>query len=264
MFGEVAELYERHRPAYPEPLVDDLVALAGLDGTQAVLEIGAGTGKATRMFAARGIPVIAVEPSPEMAKIARDACQPYGNVVIEESDFERWETQGRRFPLLFSAQAWHWVEPTAGLAKALLSLSDGGLLAAFWNRIAWDRMAIRQALLDAYLHAAPDLANDGAMHPGYTSEDENELDREWHDEVGRVEGFTAGELRVYDREWTCSTSDYIGLLGTTSDVRLLPEAQRSALFTAVEDVIQANGGAMVLALVTLLCLAQRTEPNHGH
>jgi tRNA G46 methylase TrmB len=58
VFGEVAELYD----SYPPALVDDLVAMAGLDGGQAVLEVGAGTGKATVLFAQRGIPVLAIEP----------------------------------------------------------------------------------------------------------------------------------------------------------------------------------------------------------
>src|SRR5690349_1659884 len=55
VFGEAADLYDRHRPAYPEQLIDELVGVAGLDGRRAVLEVGAGTGKATLMFAARGI-----------------------------------------------------------------------------------------------------------------------------------------------------------------------------------------------------------------
>ena len=258
MFGETAELYERYRPAYPGPLVDDLVRLASLDGTQPVLEVGAGTGKATRMFAEREIPVTGVEPSPEMAVIARRACQPYGNVVIEESDFERWEPRGRRFPLLFSAQAWHWVEPTAGLSKALTCLSDDGLLSAFWNRVAWDGVAVREGLLDAYVSAAPDIATDGPMYPGNDMSVAIELESEWQDEIGAADGFTSAEMRTYSWELTWSASDYIGLLDTMSEVRVLPEAQRTALFTAVREIIQANAGALLVPLRTHLCLARRS------
>ena len=84
VFGEVAELYDRHRPTYPAELIDDLVALAGLDASRPVLEVGAGTGKATVLFAQRGIPVLAIEPSPEMAAIAgRAAAGRAGSVEIE-------------------------------------------------------------------------------------------------------------------------------------------------------------------------------------
>lgn len=138
VFGEVADLYDQHRPAYPVRLIDDLADLAELDGSQAVLEVGAGTGKATLMFAARGIPVVAVEPSVEMAAIARRNCSAYPGVGIELSDFEHWDPGGRRFPLLFSAQAWHWVQPAAGYAAAQQALAKHGILAAFWNRVAWN------------------------------------------------------------------------------------------------------------------------------
>jgi 2-polyprenyl-3-methyl-5-hydroxy-6-metoxy-1,4-benzoquinol methylase len=103
VFGEVAELYDRHRPGYPDPVVDDLIGLAGLEAGTLVLEVGAGTGKATAMFAERGIHVLAVEPSAEMAVVAR-------------------------------RRSWHWVEPRVGFAKAARVLSPEGVLAAFWNR----------------------------------------------------------------------------------------------------------------------------------
>jgi trans-aconitate methyltransferase len=109
VFGEVAELYDRHRPAYPDPVIDDLIALAGLDPGALALEVGAGTGKATAMFAARGIHVLAVEPSAEMAAVARRTFGDRGEVQIEQSDLEQWDPAGREFGLVFAAQAWHWV-----------------------------------------------------------------------------------------------------------------------------------------------------------
>ena len=65
VFGEVAGLYDRARPGYPASLIDDLVRWAQ-PGARA-LEIGAGTGKATRLLAARGVSVLGIEPSAEMA-----------------------------------------------------------------------------------------------------------------------------------------------------------------------------------------------------
>lgn len=82
-FGEVAEQYDRTRPSYPDALVDDVLALAPTDhGAARALEVGAGTGKATVMFAARGASVVALEPSPEMAAIAERNTARYTNVVI--------------------------------------------------------------------------------------------------------------------------------------------------------------------------------------
>src|SRR5215831_14247247 len=108
VFGRVAERYDRVRPSYPSALVDDVIALAA--GGRG-LEVGAGTGKATLMFARRGIAVDAVEPSAEMASIARRRCADFPDVTISEVDFEDWDGDRHAYALVFSAQAWHWVAP---------------------------------------------------------------------------------------------------------------------------------------------------------
>jgi SAM-dependent methyltransferase len=256
VFGEVAELYDRHRPTYPDRLIDDLVAIAGLDGRQAVLEVGAGTGKATLMLAARGIPVVAVEPSGEMTAVARRNLAPFRDVEIEQSDFERWDPRGRRFPLLVSAQAWHWVRPAAGYPKALQALAPHGLLAAFWNLVAWERSdaELRAALLNAYQRAAPELSKDGPMHPANLCTD----GEDWEGEIGAAVGFTDPEIRNYDWDEDYSADEYVGLLATTSDIRLMDERPRTALFAAVTAAIEAPGRPMALPMRTRLCLARRT------
>jgi SAM-dependent methyltransferase len=254
VFGEVADLYDRHRPSYPARLIDDLVDLAGIDGTEPVLEVGAGTGKATVMFARRGIPVVAIEPSHEMATVARRNCRLYAGVEIEESDFEHWDSRGQRFPLVFSAQAWHWVQPTVGYETARQVLTGRGLLAAFWNRIAWARSNLRDELLDAYRRTAPELAADGPMHPANLCPDETD----WEADIASAEGLGDPEVRYYEWNQEHSAADFSGLLGTTSEVRQLDEARRAALFDAVAAVIKAHGEALTLPIRTRLCLARRT------
>ncbi len=61
-FGSVATAYERYRPGYPVELVDEVLNYAGRP-VRTALEIGAGTGKATRVFAERGLAVTATEPT---------------------------------------------------------------------------------------------------------------------------------------------------------------------------------------------------------
>src|SRR4029077_1845905 len=131
VFGQVAERYDRVRPSYPHALVDEVIALAG--GGRA-LEVGAGTGKATLMFARRGVAVHAVEPSAEMASIARRRCADFPGVTIAEGDFEDWHGDRHTFTLVFSAQAWHWVSPEVKYVRAREALSSRGLLAVFWTR----------------------------------------------------------------------------------------------------------------------------------
>src|SRR5690606_1374277 len=114
-FGAIADQYDRHRPDYPLQLVDDVVAL--LPGRQ-IVEIGAGTGKATALFAARGLAITAVEPDPAMANVLRSR---QSNVRIEHGALESW-TPDRPFDGLISAQAWHWTDPQTRWQRAASAL----------------------------------------------------------------------------------------------------------------------------------------------
>jgi SAM-dependent methyltransferase len=98
-FGGVADLYHRSRPSYPEALVDGVLEFAGAGESDRAVEVGAGTGKATVLFAARGLDVVGIEPSAEMAQLARRNCAGYENVTIEEIEFERWRPPGHEFRL---------------------------------------------------------------------------------------------------------------------------------------------------------------------
>ena len=255
VFGEVAELYDRHRPTYPDAVVDDLVELAGLRPGSLVLEVGAGTGKATVLFAARGMRVVAVEPSAEMAAVARRRCSAFDEVRIEQSDFERWDPAGRDFPLLFAAQAWHWLDPAVGFAKAAEVLRPGGVLAAFWNRPMWARAALREVLIDAYRQAAPEVLDEtDPMHPANSPSSDEE---QWRSGVAAAEGLGDVEVRDYDWSQTYTGGDYAALLQTHSTVRVLDPGRRQTLVDTVARAIERHGNTFELPLVTRLYLARR-------
>ena len=97
------------RPSYPPALIDALLA----DGERTVLDVGCGTGIASALFAARGCAVTGVEVDSRMAEIARAK-----GLEVEVSTFERWDDCGRRFDVVASGQAWHWIDPTAGATRA--------------------------------------------------------------------------------------------------------------------------------------------------
>ena len=257
VFGEVAELYDEHRPVYPDRLVDDVVALAGLDGNNAVLEVGAGTGKATAMFAGRGIPIVAVEPSEEMGAVARRKLAAYRDVEFERADFEAWDPAGRQFPLVFSAQAWHWIEPSIGYAKVRWALAIDGILAAFWNRSDWARSPSRNVLIAAYQDAAPDVAPDtDPMHPARELVDEHER---WKEQIADTDGLADVGARLYEWSLSYTADEYVGRLRTSSGVTLLDTAQRAALMDAVQTAILESGAKLTLPQSTQLCVARRTD-----
>ena len=252
VFGEVAGLYDRARPGYPASLIDDLVSWAQPGGR--ALEIGAGTGKATRLLAARGVSVVGIEPSAEMAAYARAATESLGNVEIIESDFERWRPGGVTFPLAYAAQAWHWVDQDSGYSHARAALAPGGHLVAFWNRPAWGETELRRALSDVYRQTVPELPADGPMHPdnpGVAGADES-----WAQAIAATDGLTDPSERSYEWSLDYTARDYVELLGTISDVRLLGDANRQALLDAVGETIQRHGDRLTMPMATHASIAR--------
>ena len=88
LFDREAERYDRYRPTYPDALIDDLLGPKpeGLD----VLDVGCGTGIASRLIAQRGANVLGVEVAPRMAEIARSH-----GIDVEIGAFEDWNPAGR-------------------------------------------------------------------------------------------------------------------------------------------------------------------------
>ncbi len=259
-FGGVAELYDRWRPSYPAALVDDVIALARRPGEQGeqgeqvrAVEVGAGTGKATRLFAARGVAVEAIEPSHEMAAIARRNLRDLAHVRVTEAAFEEWRPRDVRHDLLFSAQAWHWVDAARAYPVARSALRQGGVLAAFWNRPDWPACTLREPLDEAYVRHAPELELGNPMRPLPAPHDEGDR---WADEMAQRDGFTDAEVRSYPWPSRYRAEEYVALLRTHSDHGRLPPERLEALLAAIADVIDAAGGVLELPQRTRLCLAR--------
>lgn len=252
VFGEVAELYDRVRPGYPEALVDDVLALADPPVSR-FLEVGPGTGKATILFARRGLEALALEPSPEMAAVAIRNLLHFPRVSIELSTLEDWQLRSEPFDLVVSAQAWHWVNPELGYVKAHQALRPSGGLALFWNRTRWEDRALRAALETVYRDRAPELEARKPGFPGFTEPDDQDPAGEM-----AVSGlFGPVNRRSYPGQREYSAGEYVELLQTQSDHRMLPAEQREHLLQGVTDVIEAAGGGLRMDYDTHLYFAKR-------
>jgi SAM-dependent methyltransferase len=145
-FGGAAAAYDEHRPRYPDSLIDELLS----SGARLVLDVGAGTGIASRQLAERGADVLAVEPDARMAALAR-----LKGIPVELDTFEQWEPAGRSFDLVVFAASFHWVDPAVALPKVRTVLRAGGRLALMWNRLAPTRPTREDfaAIYDDYMDA---------------------------------------------------------------------------------------------------------------
>lgn len=118
VFGEIAALYDKTRPGYPEALIDDVLGLSNHHFGGKILEIGSGTGQATSMFAARGCQLLGLEPSAEIARLARKNTQWFDRVEIRTERFEDFAVHKPCFDLIVSAQAFHWILPEPAYSKS--------------------------------------------------------------------------------------------------------------------------------------------------
>ena len=132
-FEIAAGRYDRARPVYPSELFDELLALTGVVAGDRVLEIGCGTGIATRALAARGLRVTCVELGSALAAVARENLADMAEVEVLHGSFEEWEAPvAVRFDLVVAATAWHWIDPAVRYHNAWRLLRRGGHL-AYWS-----------------------------------------------------------------------------------------------------------------------------------
>ncbi len=274
VFGEVADDYDRIRPDYPAAILDALLAVAP---GRRVVEVGAGTGRATVELLRRGCAVTALEPSAEMAAVlaarvtslrgdpAATSADPStgadlssdrgrgseaaGSVEVVAATFEAHAAQAApsSADVVAAFQAWHWVDPTTGYAGAARLLGPGGALALCWNHPEPISPSLRRAIDEVYARTVPGFA---VREPGAKGRDVDApggplrtMAAQWFDPP-----------EVVARTWQAryDAAGYVALLATQSDHRLLPDRARAHLLEGVAEVIEAAGGIEVPYLCRLV------------
>ncbi|MBN9169859.1 MAG: class I SAM-dependent methyltransferase [Microbacterium sp.] len=130
-FGAAAGAYEAGRPGYPAEAVAWMLepARSGSDAPR-VADIGAGTGKLTRVVVGLGAQVVAVEPDPGMLAVLHEAVPGVPTFI---GSAEQLPLPDAGLDAVVLGQAWHWVDPEAGSAEAGRVLRSGGVLGLIWN-----------------------------------------------------------------------------------------------------------------------------------
>lgn len=241
-FGAVAELYDRTRPSYPEALIDALLE----DGPHRALDVGCGTGIVSRLLKRSSLDVLGVEVDPRMAEVARAK-----GTEVEISKFEDWQPAGRRFDLLVSGQAWHWVDPILGAKRAAEVLDVQGRLGVFWNFGEHDEEL--QALLDPiYERFGPQLDNHAVLFGNRDDRMEQTCEG-----IAKTDAFDEPEVLSFPWSTTYTTSQWLDQLVTHSDHISLPPQRRQALLSAVGEAIDSLGGSFENRYVAMLATAKR-------
>jgi SAM-dependent methyltransferase len=227
-FGTAAQAYERFRPGYPVELFEKVLAYAGWPARTA-LEIGAGTGKATRLFAGLGVTVTATEPDGAMlAELREHVPASVKTVQAALEDLRPAQT----YELVYAAAALHWTNPQGRWSRIAALLEPGGVFASFGGPVQLADPTVDKAVRAA---RAPFLESDEVPSPDGTPPGQ---DMQWPGtELQQSEWFADVRQCVIERRLTMTARDFVGHLSTVSAYLELPAPQREQAYGRIFQVL---------------------------
>ena len=230
VFNRVADLYDKMRPNYPSALYADIFSYKKITVASAVLEIGIGTGQATRPFLDTDCTLTAVELGENLSAFAAQKFSSYPNFSVITAAFPEISLPDDSFDLIYSATAFHWIPEEAGYTKVFSLLRSGGVFARFSNHPApaKDNERLHAALQKIY-------SKDKTMSPHSPNSARSP------EAIARMPlkyGFTDTKLSIYHRTRTFTAAEYIDLLRTYSDHNSRPPEFHARIAAAID----AHGG----------------------
>ncbi|MGH1488995.1 MAG: class I SAM-dependent methyltransferase [Acidimicrobiales bacterium] len=249
-FGPTAEIYDQIRPTYPPALYDDLFdepALKSGSEPPLVIEVGPGTGKATRDLLGRGARVHGIEISPAMAAKLRTGLQSE-DLTITVGDFEAMPVDTASADVVFSATAYHWVSPKAQANRPAELLRPGGLIAIV------DLIQVDSDDDHGFFTAAqPIYERYGQGHKGPPAPKRHAVDPPMAAVLADDDRYTDTTVRCYDWNQTYSAPDYRKLMLSYSGTQMMGDTARRGLLDEIETFINDEfGGVVTRPLVTTL------------
>ena len=273
VFDEIAAEYDRHRPAYPDELIDQACRVAGIGSGDRVLEVGCGSGQLTRGLVARGLHVTVLEPGKSLIALARQNLEGAGEVEFVNAQFEDALLPRAQFAAVFSASAFHWIDPEVSWQKAADVLVPGGTLALvqYFGLEEPRSKPDQEAALAAIRKVAPDIA---AHWPAYRDLDatlagvkhrRGNVSAVWawlgshdigQDYASRLFGDV--EVAVMPMLVEHTPDELNALVRTMSFYARLSPGQRQALAGEYEALHERLGRPIRASIVAALVTAQRT------
>lgn len=247
-FNEAAETYDRVRPSYPPEMFDDLFGL--LPDAPEVIEVGPGTGQATRDLLGCGASVHAIEIGPAMA--ARLAANLGSDRLrISVGDFETIPLAPASADAVFSATAYHWITSAAQTDRPAAALRPGGVLAVV------DLLQVRSDVDRGFFAACdPIYRRFGQGHVGPPAPTRSQVDPPIRGVLEGDERYGSVTVRTYDWDQTYTAAEYRDLMLSYSGTQMMEVSARSGLLDAIGTlIVDEFDGVVTRPLVATLTTA---------
>lgn len=252
-FDNVAKEYDKYRPDYPIELFHDILDYSLIKPCDTILEIGCGTGQATKGFVNLGYNnITCIELGTQLAAITREKFKHETNVQVIHSSFEDWQSDKKDYALAISATAFHFIEPQLGYRKVFDLLRNRGSIAFFWTVHVPSFDHVFNQIRESYRKYAPHLDDSNVPTVDEIIYERSKLTNEGN----LFEDLLVKEYRWFDHY---TSDEYISLLNTHSGHRLLPDRERNLLFDGIKNTIEQNGGVVEKQQVVVLFLARKSS-----
>jgi SAM-dependent methyltransferase len=252
-FDKLAPTYEEARPGYAEEVYDCIDSVRNFSRNSLILEVGAGSGIATKEIADRWHPgIVALEPGCNLRMLAAANLRNYDNVEILGTTFEDYKNDSLQFDALFSATAFHWIDPEVKYKKAFELLKDDGLLILYWNNYGIYNEMLAKTIEELY------------RKQGMKSDDKTVQERQTENIARRKKEIEDSGLfhiirhNIFRNEIPYSTKRYQDLLKTFSDHSRNKAPNIDAFFNEVGRVIDENNGIIDVDIKVNLEIAVKT------
>jgi SAM-dependent methyltransferase len=221
-FARAADAYERGRPGFPVDAVSWIVEALDLRPGRTVVDLGAGTGKLTRLFAPTGARVIAVEPIDAMRAILRREA-PDAHVVGATA--EALPFADGTADAAVAAQAFHWFDAPRALGQLERVLPAGAPLVLVWN--------VRDDA-EPWVRAMTELLE---PHRGSTP---SHRAMRWRDAFGATRAWTAPSRRAFPYRHVTTRAATVDRAVSISFIAALPDDERRRVAAAMDALLPAG------------------------
>ena len=249
MFNKAADYYDQFRPSYPKEIIDTLISETGIKENARLLEIGAGSGKATELFIDKGFEIRCIDPGKDLVKIGNGRFQ-NNKIKFEAARFEEYDLPKQYYDAIFAAQAFHWVPQPIGYEKCAYALKEKAFLAPFWNMyITYDNVMDN------------DLLEISSKYGGFADFlSESECENRINSIVASMEDsklFSAP--KVFRKRWKQSyTADaYFGFALTGNRFMQKSEEEKQMAYRELVSLADKHGGTIERPYLCVLYLSQK-------
>jgi SAM-dependent methyltransferase len=240
-FASAAEVYERARPSYPKDAIDWLVAETGLGPGRTVVDLGAGTGKLTRLLLPSGARVVAVEPVAEMRALIEGA-------EVLDATAESIPLPDGSADLVTAAQAFHWFDHDRALPEIHRVLHGDGTLVLVWNMRDLDD-PVQRGVEDLLRPVRNDV-------PG-------QILGSWRKPLARSALFGRATVAEFPYEQRFTTDALCDRVASTSFVAALPAVDREELLVRVRALTHGVAEPFAFPYKTEIHLIPRSSDRDG-